>query len=181
MSFFSFLFRDFIRHCGIGRLGLGAACTLSGLAFSAGAWAFGSPGASNSTSTTIPVTTTAVATCHVTAQPLNFPSLLTGTTALTTASSSVEVECAEGLNYQVLVDQGLSAAGTPRLSLSGRMLAYSLAKDSGFTQPWGPGTPFTGVGSGARQVHTFFGRIPAGQAIPAAGVYTDTLLVTVLY
>ncbi len=169
------------RRAGLLVTATAAASIGASIALGSSAWAFGSPGASQSTSTTVPVSSTAVATCHVTAQPLNFPSLLTGTSALTSASSSVEVECAEGLNYQVLVDQGLSPGSGPRLNLGGRMLNYSLAKDSGFTQPWGPGTPFTAVGSGSRQVHTFFGRIPAGQAIPAAGVYTDTLLVTVLY
>ena len=37
------------------------------------------------------------------------------------------------------------------------------------------------MGSGTTQIHTVYGRIPAGQAVPNMGSYADTIVATVSY
>jgi len=69
-----------------------------------------------------------------------------------------------------------------KMKLGSGLITYGLYRDAGFTGPWGDtgGTVATGSGSGADQDLTVFGRVPA-QATPAAGTYTDTIVVTVTY
>ncbi len=60
---------------------------------------------------------------------------------------------------------------------------YGLYRDSGRAQTWGVtiGTDTVpGTGNGNVQNLTVFGRVPP-QATPAAGVYTDTVAITVTY
>ena len=62
-------------------------------------------------------------------------------------------------------------------------VTYSLYSDSGRTTVWGNtvGTnTVAGVGNGASQSYTVYGRVPA-QTTPAAATYTDTITVTVTY
>ncbi|RUY19730.1 spore coat U domain-containing protein, partial [Mesorhizobium sp. M7A.F.Ca.US.001.04.2.1] len=56
-------------------------------------------------------------------------------------------------------------------------------RDTGRTQPWGitVGTDtVAGTGNGNVQNLTVYGRVPP-QTTPAAGVYTDTVAITVTY
>jgi spore coat protein U-like protein len=66
-------------------------------------------------------------------------------------------------------------------------LNYNLYLDSAYTQIWGDGTGGTVTKSdniggllGSSISYTVYGRLPGGQNVPA-GVYSDTVFVTVIY
>ena len=69
-------------------------------------------------------------------------------------------------------------------SKAGETVTYGLYKDNARSQVWGdaatPGSTVAGTGSGAVQNLTVYGRVPA-QTTPSAGLYTDTVVVTVTY
>jgi len=70
------------------------------------------------------------------------------------------------------------------LAVAKKARFYGLYKDIDRTQPWGdastPGSTVSGTGSGANQTLTVYGRVPP-QTTPSAGVYADTVVVTVTY
>ncbi len=70
------------------------------------------------------------------------------------------------------------------MSKGAETVTYGLYKDTDRAQPWGdaatPGSTVAGTGNGATQTLTVYGRVPP-QATPSAGVYTDTVVVTVTY
>ena len=64
------------------------------------------------------------------------------------------------------------------------MIAYQLYLDSARSQVWGDGATGAvhgGTGTGANQAITVYGRVPAGQPLPAGGVYRDTVTATIVY
>jgi spore coat protein U-like protein len=131
-----------------------------------------------------PFTASAIVTanCSVNANALNF-----GTAgpllANADSTSSIGVQCTSGVAYQVGLNDGQHAAGTVRrMSGPGGLIAYELYRNSARTLRWGatPGNTVLGSGNGSTQNFTAYGRVPA-QATPAAGVYTDTIVVTVTY
>jgi spore coat protein U-like protein len=65
------------------------------------------------------------------------------------------------------------------------LLNYAVYTDSARSTVWGDGgagatATIDGTGSGTAQSTTIYGRIPAGQTVPA-GSYSDTVNVTVTY
>jgi spore coat protein U-like protein len=82
---------------------------------------------------------------------------------------------------------GGTTGGTPtnrKMSKGAERVTYGLYKDNARTQPWGdagtPGSTVAGTGTGAAQPLTVYGRVPP-QTTPSAGVYTDTVVVTITY
>jgi spore coat protein U-like protein len=64
-------------------------------------------------------------------------------------------------------------------------VTYGLYKDVAFSQAWGdvsqgPSWVQSGVGTGAQQSYTAYGRVPA-QTTPSPGLYADTVVATVTY
>jgi spore coat protein U-like protein len=146
-----------------------------------------SPPGSCSTSilSQFPFTTTATVTsqCAVSATMLDF-----GTVGLllanTDGASTISVQCALGIAYQVGLDNGQHATGTTRrMTGPGGLLNYELYRNSGRTQRWGStlnNDTVVGVGSGNTQNLTVYGRVP-NQTTPSAGTYNDTITITVTY
>ena len=71
------------------------------------------------------------------------------------------------------------------MATGANLLNYALYTDSGHTTLWGDGAGGTtatidGTGNGISQSSTIYGRVPAGQTVPAGG-YADTVNVTVTY
>lgn len=115
-----------------------------------------------------------------------------------TSSGSITVTCGINVAYNVTLDRGLTFGpgnlGTSRHmdssgTTAGTILAYSLYKDSVLTQEWGDGgfagtyqagTAVSGVGTGAVQTLTVYGKIPAGQTA-GARVHSDTVTVSVIF
>lgn len=102
-------------------------------------------------------------------------------------SAIIGVQCTTGQTYNV----GLGPGATPGATVTTRQMLgpgsatvnYGLFRDTAYTQNWGVtiGTDtVAGTGNGAIQNLTVYGQVPP-QTTPAAGVYTDTVAVTVTY
>jgi spore coat protein U-like protein len=107
------------------------------------------------------------------------------------SAGSVTVRCTRGSNAAIALNQGANAAGgssctTPLRQMSDggtSRLRYDLYSDSARTVAWGCTTTndvdqtFSSL---APVTFDTFGRIPAGQDVPA-GSYADTVTVTVTF
>lgn len=141
-----------------------------------------------STTTTLPVAATVVSTCVVAATPLVFGNYSSTTATATEADSRIVVLCTPGAVYDVALDAGQNSNDVTARKLAGAgpgsdTLDYAIFRDAGRAQNWGttPGSDtVTGTGTGADQVHTVYGSIPAQQAA-AIGAYSDVVTVTVSY
>lgn len=132
----------------------------------------------------MPVSSMVAAICSVSAGTLGFGSY-SGTAVDSTAS--ISVNCSSGASYQVSLSGGSNQSGSARRMAgpASSFLSYQLFRDALRTTPWGDGSADLGgraggTGSGAAQSLTVYGRIPAGQN-PAAGSYSDSVVVTVEY
>jgi spore coat protein U-like protein len=105
------------------------------------------------------------------------------------ATAAIVVTCnggQSGNGYHVLLGDGLNPASTGgqrrMQGPNGSLLDYELYKDAARTTRWG-NTNYQGVagtGTGQPQTLTVYGRVPP-QPVPAAGKYTDTVVITVSY
>jgi spore coat protein U-like protein len=104
------------------------------------------------------------------------------------ATAAIAVTCngSQGGNtpYYVFLDNGLNPNGDQRRMKgpNNSFLNYELYKDTARSIRWG-NTTSTGAqatGNGQPQTMTVYGRVPA-QAVPAAGKYTDTVVITLSY
>jgi len=129
------------------------------------------------------VTATVTSQCSVSASTLDFGSvgLLL---ANTDGTSTVTVQCASGVAYQVGLDNGQHATGTTRrMQGPGGLVTYELYRNTTRTQRWGSTLntdTVSGSGNGSNQALTVYGRVP-NQTTPSAGTYNDTITVTVTY
>ncbi|HEV7318445.1 MAG TPA: spore coat U domain-containing protein [Ensifer sp.] len=125
------------------------------------------------------------ANCAVTTQPVDFGAV--GVLSRNVDSEgAVIVTCTPGTAYTIGLGTA-SGGGNPtarKMTNASQSVTYGLYKDSAHTQPWGdsalPGSTVGGVGAGAGQTFTVFGRVPP-QTSPSAGVFTDTVIVSVTY
>jgi len=138
-------------------------------------------------STTFTVTATVLASCDVTAANLDFGNYMSGAGSDTTANTTVDVTCTNGTNYTIALDGGSVAHDPAARAMSAggsSLLNYGLYTDASCTTVWGDGTGVTttmsGTGDGTAQPATIYGRIPAGQYVPATQ-YTDQITVQVSY
>lgn len=150
---------------------VGVSLGLSGAAYAA------------TTTSSMPVSVTINSACSVTATPVSF-SPYPGKTVL--ANGSINVTCANGTPYAVTVDGGTHGTVASRnVGLSGNTVAYGLYTDATYTTQYGDGTSGTqtisGTGNGATAITTVYGKLLPGVSLPPAGLYTDTVTVTVTY
>lgn len=153
---------------------LGALLTSSGTALAATA------------TTTFTVQMTITSTCIInSASTLNFGS----TGVLTTnvpGTSTIQVQCTNTTPYTIGLDAGTGVGATVaarKMTNGGNTITYSLYQDSGHLTVWGDTigvNTVAGTGDGSAQGFTVNGLVPA-QTTPAAGLYTDTITVTVTY
>ena len=121
--------------------------------------------------------------CLISAQPVHFSpqGVLDGTVD---AAGSVNVTCTPGTSYTVALDNGLTGSGPAarRMTLGANWIGYGLYRDAARSLLWGSGAGQThgGTGTGAAQPVTVYGRVPAQQT-PPPGVYTDTVVATIIY
>lgn len=102
-------------------------------------------------------------------------------------TSTIGVQCTAGQTYNVGLSAGAGTGATTAVRvLTGPAAAtinYAIYRDTNRTQTWGVtiGTDtVAGTGNGTVQNITVYGRVPP-QSTPAAGVYTDTVAITVTY
>lgn len=101
------------------------------------------------------------------------------------STSTVSVQCTTSTPYTIGFNQGVNGGSvtTRQMAGAGGLINYSLFRDPGRTQNWGStagSDTVAGVGNGAVQNYTVYGRVPA-QTTPAPALYTDTITVTVTY
>jgi spore coat protein U-like protein len=151
--------------------------------------AAGSAGAAASVTTTLPVSATVLASCTVTALPLNFGNYTPGTQL--DGATSIDVRCTGGTTYDIGLDgggAGAAAVTARRMASGANLLEYALYTDAGRSDIWGNtiGTDTetgTGTGLAIAGSRSVYGRVlnSTGNANAAAGVFTDTVNVTVTY
>lgn len=130
------------------------------------------------------VTATVAATCVISATNLAF-----GTYAgvQTDSTSTLSATCTNTTPYTIGLSVGAAVGATATTrSMTGpsaALLGYTLFRDSARILNWG----FTagidtasGIGSGAAQSVTVYGRVAAGQYV-LPGAYTDTITATITF
>ena len=134
------------------------------------------------------VTATITSTCSVGASTLAFTSATSAAIAAgnVDAIGTVSVNCTTGSPYTIGLDAGTGVGATiasRKMSAGTQLLSYTVYTSAARTTVWGDGTgaeKVSGIGNGAVQSISAYGRIFAGQVVPAAA-YADTVNVTVTY
>lgn len=94
----------------------------------------------------------------------------------------IAVDCTAPSAYEIMLDAGSGRIEARSLRSGNAALYYNLFTDPVRTLVWGDGSGLSrtigGLAANAR--HPLYGRIPAGQQVPA-GTYTDRIMVTVTY
>ena len=137
-------------------------------------------------SDTFDVSVTIQSTCSIdtqTAGNIDFGSPKSDRTDID-STGTLSITCTPGTSYTVALGDGTnnSGAGTDgrRMEGDGKFVPYQLYSDSSRTSVWGSTSGTVGgVGSGAAQDLTVYGRIPSANF--PAGTYTDTVIATVEY
>ena len=147
-------------------------------------------GAAEAATTTgsMAVSATVLTACTVTPGPLAFGNYDPTSATARDATASITILCTSGTAYTLGLDAGTGTGATTTarhmtLTAGSATLSYSLYNDSGRTVNWGntSGTgALTGNATGLTQSFTVYGRIPAQQS-SSAGVFTDTITVTLTY
>jgi len=99
------------------------------------------------------------------------------------AAGSITLACTQGTLARILLNTGQnSAAGARRMANGAARLGYELYLDAARNSVWNNNFAFTGgaAPSTAPRSQPVYGRVPAGQDVPA-GSYADTVLVTVSF
>jgi spore coat protein U-like protein len=135
----------------------------------------------------------AAITCSVTSP--GFAAAYSSTTPTTNVTQTYfTVTCTRGaagdpgsVNYSVKVDNGLNPQGQRnRAAFGASRIQYDFYKDAGCTTTWKGNSTIAGTvtfaGTGTVSVQSaYWGCIPASQAGLAAGVYTDSVTMTMTY
>ena len=139
----------------------------------------------SSSALSVSVTATVVANCSLSVVDLNFGAMSTLASNADT-TGSVTITCTNTTPYNIGLSAGTGTGATVaarKMTKGASTIVYSLYKNAGRTTVWGNtiGTnTTTGTGTGTGQTSTIFGRAPP-QAIPAAGTYSDTVIVTATF
>ncbi len=155
----------------------------------------GADGAEAGTATAnLTVQVTIIASCTVAASTLNFGSAVAGTslTSVLQTTGSVFVTCTNGSPYAIGMGQGLNYSTTNRMVYGGtNYISYGLYTDSGFSHAWttaasnstctSANSCVIGTGTGSAISTPIYGQIPITSPAPAAGAYTDTVVMTITY
>lgn len=149
-----------------------------------------STGGMSTANSTFYIQATVVSDCRLTSvSNIDFGTVYATLTQNVDATGAIVVTCnggQSGNGYHIRLGDGLNPAaanGQRRMQgPGGTLLNYELYKDAGRTTRWGNSDYLgvAGTGTGQPQSWTVYGRVPA-QPVPAAGKFTDTVVVTVSY
>ncbi|MBY0530450.1 MAG: spore coat U domain-containing protein [Xanthobacteraceae bacterium] len=142
-------------------------------------------GGMNGTTTPFIVNASNQPNCTVSASTLDFGAAgsLTG---VLDAVGSISLTCTLSTPYVISLNGGNDGAIDPtlrKMSKGAEKITYGLYRDTARLLPWGATTGLNtvaGTGTGAAQSLQVYGRVPS-QTTPSAGIYTDTIVVTVTY
>lgn len=149
--------------------------------------------ATSATSAGVPmlIQATVLSSCLVTTNAIIYTGFAPDATAEPTQQADIAVVCtAINTPYNVLISKGTGTGATTDASLremrvggAGVPLKYSLYQNAARTLVWGDtigSNTVTGTGSLVPTTHTVYSKIFTGQSVPT-GVYTDTVMVSVVY
>lgn len=144
----------------------------------------------DSTTSGVPVSAVVVSSCTITTASLNFGSydpVVAHRGLPLDATGTLTITCTQGASATIGLDagtNGANAAVTTRAMMSGNnYLSYEIYQDPARTIVWGntgasmlapPAAP-----SFEPRSYPTYGRIPAGQSVPAGSLYIDTVRATV--
>jgi spore coat protein U-like protein len=146
--------------------------------------------AAGSASSSIAVSATVNANCLITAGALGFGTydpVSANASSPLDGSATLSVTCTQGAAAKIMLGQGSNADtgsndGAPvrRMRTGTNYLSYQLYKDVAGGVVWGntDGTHVAYTGTGGSGSVSVYGRVTAGQNVPA-GSYTDTVLATI--
>jgi spore coat protein U-like protein len=126
------------------------------------------------------------ALCSINATTLDFGTPVGVLTSSVPGTSTISVQCANGISYNVGLDGGLNSGNNinaRKMVMGTNSVAYQLYRDSSRTQVWGNTVntdTVQGTGNGSIQSLTVYGNVPV-QTTPPAGTYQDTVVVSVTY
>lgn len=126
--------------------------------------------------------TRAAGACTVTVAPPAFGAYDPFDPLPSDAWGEIAVQCPAPAAYEIALGPGAGTIDARRLHAGTDALAYNLYIDATRTLIWGDGSGVSQTVSGLAQdaVHPLYGRIAAGQMVPA-GTYADAITVTVTY
>ena len=159
---------------------------LAAAAVAVPALALSQPAMAGSNSGDMAVSALVLDNCTVVAGPLNFGSITDLGSSDVNAQSTITLACTPNAGFQVGLDDGDNAnAGQRRLTntANGEFIAYEVYSDGGYSTRWG-NTLDTDTVSGTANAAgvaslTAYGQIASGVNSVSAGLYTDTITVTV--
>lgn len=145
-----------------------------------------------SATATLAVSASISLTCAITTTPVNFDPYDPSSRSGTEAAGMVMITCTQGAICDIALDAGAHPRvpgniATRRMKPAepGHSLPYTLFTDSARGMLWG--NQFnnndrfvTHVGNGMAHQYPVYGRIAAGQFVPA-GLYADTVIATLTY
>lgn len=143
-------------------------------------------------SATLRVTAEVVRDCRFTVNALAFGAydpIGANTTQPLDTTSSIELTCTQGVSTVIQMDGGATSpnkASREMAGPAGARLAYEIHTNAQRTVPWGnartvPSGMATGPApSNAPRTFVIYGRIPAGQGVPA-GTYADEIVLSIQF
>ncbi|WCD81422.1 Csu type fimbrial protein [Pseudomonas sp. TUM22785] len=108
----------------------------------------------------------------------------------TVGNGSIQLQCTPGTSLSIALNAGLNTASVTggRYMIKGaETLRYQLYKDAGYSAVWGDGSngatamSLTYSATSGTQSYPVYARLFAVATMPSAGIYTDTVTVTVTY
>lgn len=131
------------------------------------------------------------ADCKISTTTMDFGSTASAIAANIDSTATISAQCTNTIPYSVGLSSGVNASGSQnrmRLGATANYVNYNLYTDSARSQAWttttsttsctsGVNTCSLGTGTGSSQNIIVYGRVPA-QTAPAAGTFTDTVVVT---
>lgn len=145
------------------------------------------PAFSQTAQANLGVSATVTNNCTVSTDPVAFGDVDVTTGAEVLGTGAVNLTCTNGATWSAAADAGDGDGATilARSMTSGaNELAYQLYTEPTRTDVWGDGVDgetIDGTGTGLEQEIPIYARVLAGQGTAAAGVYADTVVVTVTY
>ncbi|MBX3725692.1 MAG: spore coat protein U domain-containing protein [Xanthomonadales bacterium] len=124
-----------------------------------------------------------IAACSINASDLNFGDYNPVVGTAVDGSSTISVTCTNGAAYSIGLSAGASgnvAARAMDHDTENATLSYGLFSDALREEIWGDvSDTVDGVGTGANQNVTVYGRVFASQSTALVGSYADTITATV--
>jgi spore coat protein U-like protein len=158
---------------------------LAPLALAAALLVTAAPARAQTATNTLTVSATVIGSCTIDPASLTFTNYDPSAGAPLDASGTITVNCTQGTDYWIGLDDGAAFSGTRRMTNGAEFLGYTLWRDAARTIAWDNADPVgqhstantPGPGYAAYNA-TVFGRIANGQIVPV-GAYSDSVTMTV--